>query len=260
MEKLNLKYDTNILSNGERTIRIQYDEFAESPRDLDEGNLSHIYTCVPRYSYGDNNYSNLKDMIDSFLETLPEETRRFIRLEGRNGADIIDELDKKLGDDHVLVPLTYTDHSLVSLGIGYSHDRWDGGYCGMVHVCKADFDRLGAPYDKENFRESAIKAIDNEIDALNDYIHGDCYVFECYEKDSCVECIGGFYLDEKNGFNKEALFEEAGAGLNENSWLVVDESCREFSDNMTDQFDIQRFLLDNFPDRYKIVEIELERE
>lgn len=256
VEKLNLKYDTNILSNGDRTIRIEYDEFAESPRDLDEGNLSHIYTCVPRYRYGDKNYANLKVMIDSFLETLPEETRRFIRLEGRNGEDIIDELDKKLGDDHVLVPLTYTDHSIVSLGIGYSHDQGDGGYCGMVHICKADFDRLGAPYDKENFRGSAIKAIDNEIDALNDYIHGDCYVFECFEKDSCVDIVGGFYLDEKNGFDKEALFKEAGAGLDGNSWLVVDDNCREFSDNMTERFDIQRFLLDNFPDRYQLVEID----
>ena len=256
MEKLNLKYDTNILSDGNRTIRIRYDEFAESPRDLDEGNLSHIYTCVSRYGYGDKNYADLKDMIDSFLETLPEETRRFIRLEGRNGDDIIDELDKKLGDDHVLVPLTYTDHSMVSLGIGYTHDRWDGGFCGMVHVSKEDFERWGAPYNKENFRESAIKAIDSEIDALNDYIHGNCYEISCYEGRDCVECIGGYYLEEKNGYDMNALFQEAGAGYDENSWLVVDENCKEFSVDMDGSFDIDTFLLKNFPDRYKIVEIE----
>lgn len=256
MEKLNLQYDTNVLSNGQRTILILQDEFAESPRIEDEGNLCHIYTCVPRYGYGDIKFSNPKDMIDSFLDSIPEETRRFLKLNDRNVADIIEELDQKLGEDHVLVPLTYTDHSMVSLGIGHTHDRWDGGFCGMVHVSKEDFERWGAPYDKNNFRESAIKAIDSEIDALNDYIHGNCYEISWYEGRDCVECIGGYYLDEKNGYDMNALFQEAGAGYDENSWLVVDENCKEFSVNMDGSFDMDTFLLKNFPDRYQIVEID----
>lgn len=256
MEKLNLQYDTNVLSNGDRTILIQHDEFAESPRMEGEGNLCHIYTWNPNCQYGDYNFGNVKKAIDTFLEKIPDEKLQFIRLNGRSVEEIVYDIDQILKEEHMLIPLVYTVHGTESLRIGYYREKYDGSFSGMVHISKEDFERWGIPYNEHNFRESAMKVIDNEIDALNDYIQGNCYEISCYEGRDCVECIGGYYLDEKNGYDMNALFQEVGAGYDENSWLVVDENCKEFSVDMDGSFDIDTFLLKNFPERYQIVEID----
>lgn len=153
------------------SIKIYYDENADSPREWD--NLGTIYS-----NHRDYNLDNHK--IDELLE--------------EDGRLHTDELDKYF----IWLPVYAYEHSgiTVSTGHGYPYnDRWDSGLFGIIAVSKA---RVRKEYGWKNITKERRQKIEgylrNEIKTLDDYFTGQVFGFVSEDADGeHVDSCWGYY-------------------------------------------------------------------
>ena len=165
-------------------LKISYDEFSDSPRNWD--NLGEI--CVSdrcRYTNDESGFGG-----DDVL-TWCDEKKDLETLE-------------KMG--YIVLPLSYYDHSGVSIYVGGKCDAWDSGRLGWYIVSK---DKIRKEYGVKRISSKLRKKVESimrsEVETFNHYINGEVYGFTLYHNDEEVDCSGGFYEDdnEYNGFIRE---------------------------------------------------------
>ena len=169
------------------SIKIYYDENADSPREWD--NLGTIYS-----NHRDYNLDNHK--IDELLE--------------EDGRLHTDELDKYF----IWLPVYAYEHSgiTVSTGHGYPYnDRWDSGLFGIIAVSK---ERVRKEYGWKNITKERRQQIEghlrNEIKDLDTWFTGQVFGFVAEdENESHLDSCWGYY---GNDGIKEAI-EEAKAAI-----------------------------------------------
>lgn len=107
-----------------------------------------------------------------------------------------DEKDdfKTLSKTHIVLPLSYYDHSGVSIYIGSPCDRWDSGRLGWYIVSKEKIKQeFNVKRISAKLKSRVIEYLENEVKTFNQWINNEVYSFTLYhngeEEDSC----GGFY-------------------------------------------------------------------
>ena len=167
---------------GDYRITVDIDTDPDSPRSWD--NFGTMVCLHNRYTLGDTPQDITKGDFNSWDEVREEIVRR--------GGVLI-------------FPLGLYDHGGISMYIGNSHDRWDGGQVGFIYCTEEDMKREGIDINK------AEEILRNEVKTYNEYLTGNVYQFKIEQRVnvcSCGECqsweviesCGGFY-----GEDEEAL-------------------------------------------------------
>ena len=189
-----------------KAIVIVRDTDARSPRQDD--NLGKIMAFHRNYSFSDEKHSsNLHTALFNLLEDLaPVNVNEF---EDKNDEDILEEIGKYA----VVLPLYLYDHSGVSIRTEPFSCKWDSGQVGIVYASMADVDKEWEGVDEKTQRENAERIMKSEISIYDDFLQGEVYGFELYEKcDKChhgqlVDSCWGFYGNniEENGIKSAVL-------------------------------------------------------
>lgn len=163
-------------------LKISYDEFTDSPRNWD--NLGQI--CVSKSCrYCENEYEDT-DTLTWYKE-----------------SDDLKILERR---GYIVLPLSYYDHSGVSIYIGGKCDAWDSGRLGWYIVSK---ERVRKEYGVKRISPKLLERVksilESEVKTFNHYINGEVYEFTLKHNDEEVDGCGGFYEDdnEHNGFIRD---------------------------------------------------------
>jgi hypothetical protein len=147
------------------TVTIYYDEDAESPRKWD--NFGTMICSHKNYILGDEQFN--PDDYDGW-EGLKQ------HLIKERGAVIV-------------LPLGLYDHSGITMYVGDSHDRWDGGQVGFIYCTQEAVDQYkGTPEENLKNAEACLK---QEVETYDHYLTGEVYGFTIInqrtgeEVDSC---------------------------------------------------------------------------
>ena len=163
-------------------LKIKYDEFTDSPRSWD--NLGTI--CVSnRCEYCENEYEDT-DTLTWYKE-----------------SDDLKTLERR---GYIVLPLSYYDHSGVSIYIGGRCDAWDSGRLGWYIVSKEKVRKeYGVKRISPKLLEKVKTILESEVKTFNHYINGEVYEFTLYHNDEEVDSCSGFYEDdnEYNGFIRD---------------------------------------------------------
>lgn len=155
------KYERNGL-----IVRIIEDTDYESPREWD--NFGVMICSHRQYTLGDEQFS-------------PDDYEGW------------DDLKEHLIKDEkavIVLPLGLYDHSGITMYVGDTHDRWDGGQVGFIYCTQEDVDR--------EFDGNLKKAEDfmrGEVETYDQYLRGDVwgYVVTNPKNDDEVGSCWGFY-------------------------------------------------------------------
>ncbi len=156
---------------------VEVDPFSMDPREWD--NLGHMVCFHNKYSLGDKHDFKNADY------TNWDEFRAGIEAEG--GV--------------LILPLGLYDHGGISMYVGNSHNRWDGGQVGFIYVTQADLDREGVTIER------AKEILENEVKVYDAYLTGNVYrwgVEQRVASCTCAECThwesvecNGEYIDHR---------------------------------------------------------------
>lgn len=155
-------------------LEIHQDDSPESPREWD--NLGTMICDHPHYTLGD--------------EQITDE----------------DEINERLKDAVIVLPLTLYDHSGISMSVGNPIDKWDSSLVGVIYVNR---DRLLKEYGVKRLSkkiiETAKDVLRNEIEIYDLYIRGETYGYQEYKINRCnldgehkeqLDSCWGYYGDE----------------------------------------------------------------
>ena len=155
-------------------INIDYDEYAESPRDWD--NLGTMACFHNRYDLGDKH--DIK--ADAFSSW--DEMRAYI---------------EKEHNPLVILPLFLYDHSGISIRtcVHGQHSSWDGGWVGFIFVSK---EKVKEEWKVKRISPKLKKKIEElllgEINTYDDYIQGSVYHYSVdSEEGESIDTCSGFY-------------------------------------------------------------------
>jgi hypothetical protein len=154
-------------------LKIEYDDCYDSPRDWD--NLGTI--CVSnRCRYCNNEYEDTDSLSWS-------DERQDLKTLERKGF--------------IVLPLSYYDHSAVSIYIGNKCDPWDSGRLGWYIVNKEKIRKeYGVKRISKKLRERVEQILDSEVKTFNHFINGEVYSFTLKHNDEEVDSCGGFYEND----------------------------------------------------------------
>ena len=142
-------------------VRITPDLDAESPREWD--NVGTMICSHRNYMLGDEQFDT--DDYDGWEDLLKD-------LKDNRGAALI-------------LPLGLYDHSGITMYIGDTHDRWDGGQVGYIFCTQADIDR-----EWNGDRVKAEEYLRGEVEAYDMYLRGEVYGV------TITRAVGGEVVDE----------------------------------------------------------------
>ena len=207
--------------SAHKRIRIEHDEFPESPRAW--CNIGTMVCWHRLYSLGDEQPS--KDPDEYLLEVAEEfspgiterveaECERLTDKAGR--VDLLTDeqrhelwrdidaafdrhLDRHLHPNIIMLPLYLYDHSGLSMNTGGFSCPWDSGQVGFIFVRISDVKKeFGWRVLTAKRREQVLDYLRNEVEVYDQYLRGDVWGFvveertpdgEWEESDSCW----GFY-------------------------------------------------------------------
>lgn len=154
-------------------LKISYDDCYDSPRDWD--NLGTI--CVSnRCRYCNNEYEDTDSL------SWDDERQDLKTLERRG---------------FIVLPLSYYDHSAVSIYIGNKCDPWDSGRLGWYIVNKEKIRKeYGVKRISKKLRERVEQILDGEVKTFNHFINGEVYSYTLKHNDEEVDSCGGFYEND----------------------------------------------------------------
>lgn len=155
-------------------VKIFYDTDPESPREWD--NVGTMICSHRNYTLGDEQFNS--DEYEGW-----------------------DDLEKYLTEERkavIVFPLGLYDHSGITMYIGNSHDRWDGGQVGFIYCTQKEIDN-----EWDGDKEKAEKYLRGEVETYDQYLTGDVYGFSVTnprngeEIDSCWGFYGHKYVEEE---------------------------------------------------------------
>lgn len=205
----------------ERRVRVVQDTDPMNPREWD--NAGRMLCWHRRYSLGDKHSydcdtwrvelaceadDDLADKLDYIDNDVSDALYCCYREDGgmdyRAAADRTDDAIRKVRNgliDHafdagyVALPLYLYDHSGITMSTGGFSCPWDSGCVGVI-VC--DKETIQREFDGD--RGEALRALEAEVKAYDDYITGNYYVLLAEEREDdgdwdCVDSIGGIEGD-----------------------------------------------------------------
>ena len=167
------------------TIRISYDENAESPREWD--NVGTIYSNHRDYN---------------------PDGHKIDEIENEEGELVSEELDRRF----IWLPIYYYEHSglTVSTKRDYPYnDGWDSGLFGIIAVEKAMVrNDWGWKAITKERREQILRSLEEEIETFDSYCKGEVYGFVVEDEDGeHIDSWDGYYGDEGM---KDAIYDAKG--------------------------------------------------
>lgn len=149
-------------------VTIEQDMWPESPRDWD--NVGTMICRHRDYTLGDEQFD-------------PND------YDGWAGLDNHLRIERNAV---IVLPLGLYDHSGITMYIGDTHDRWDGGQVGFIYCTQADIDR-----EWNGDRERAESYLRGEVKTYDQYLRGDVYNVLIETKSGrFIDQCGGLYGDE----------------------------------------------------------------
>ena len=153
------------------TLKIQYDEITESPREWD--NITTMVCFHNRYNLGDKHTYN------------------------KNDFDSWQELKEQICKDNnvaLIQPLYLYDHSGQSISVGPFNCSFDSGQIGWMFITKERLIKAGKKNLTKELKQFAQKEIETEVYTYNKYLQGEIYYYEVVDEDGDIlDNCGGFY-------------------------------------------------------------------
>lgn len=187
------------------TIKINFDELAESPRFWE--NLGSLFLPCSNYSFTDRELNNnwLFKNWDNYFNSIFELAQYLINgidyfKQNNYSNDFIETLENDLGDlqesekAYCLVPLSLYIHS----GIAIRESLLNKDIDGFIYITNEKFLAEYANYDNFAVNSKNIGTyLLNEIETYQSYINGECYFYEIFDKDNNLidSCCGYYDLD-----------------------------------------------------------------
>lgn len=157
------------------TCKIMYDQGSENPREWDT--FTKLALFHNRYNFGNDSGLSPDDYDgwDEFKAALVKEC-----------------------DAAVILPVQMYEHSGISIYIGDSHDRWDGGQLGFIYATRKDIlEEYGGKRITPAIREKVLAVMHGEIEEFSAYVNGDVYGYTLTDaRGEEVDSCWGFYGDE----------------------------------------------------------------
>lgn len=174
-------------------LRIEHDNYAESPRDWD--NLGTMYCWHRRYTLGDDHNIDHNDYTGW------------------------DELEEALTDaEGITLPLYLYDHGNLAISTEPFNCRWDSGRVGLITISK---EKIIEEYGDNSVetRVRVLKYLKNEVETYHKYLSGEVYGFTLFSPDGEIldSCCGFFGYDHE----KSGLLECAGYKLEDVAWNMT---------------------------------------
>lgn len=155
------------------TIKIEYDDINESPRNWD--NIGTMICFHKRYDLGD---------------------KHNFRHEDYNNWEEMQEAIKKEFGKCIILPLYLYDHSGLSLKTflhGF-HGAWDCGKVGFIVCSYAKAKKEFILKKGQSIKKRIEKCLLNEIETYSKYLNGEVYYFKIEDKDGeTIDSCGGWY-------------------------------------------------------------------
>lgn len=164
------------------TIRICYDENADSPREWD--NVGTIYSNHRDYN---------------------PDGHKIDEIENEEGKLVSEELDRRF----IWLPVYYYEHGELSVSTKRDYpynDRWDSGLFGIIAVEKERLRKeQGWKAITKKRREQILRSLEGEIETFDSYCRGEVYGFVVdNEEGEWINSCYGYYGDEGM---KDAIFD-----------------------------------------------------
>lgn len=165
-------------SNG-YTLTIQYDEWAESPREWD--NAGTMICAHRNYDLGDrmidpNQYSSFEEILDEIKENEGDIVWRYLYLFDHSGISMSMSREQF--------------HAADSQG-------WDWGTVGFIYISHKDILKEwgnGANEVTPELIEAAVACMESEVDTYDDFIRGNVYAYIIEDENGNVlDACGGFF-------------------------------------------------------------------
>lgn len=169
MKQVNVTY----IDTATYTVTVAVDDWAESPRQWD--NLGTMLCSHRNYTLGD-------EQLEADVYTGWQEIEQMLYKE-RNAC--------------IVLPLGLYDHSGITMYIGNSHDRWDGGQVGFIYVSK---DTVRKEYGVKRITAKLLADIEQvlraEVETYDHYLRGDVYSYAIHDSTGTeIDLCSGFYGD-----------------------------------------------------------------
>lgn len=179
-------------SKNGHTIKIYYDEDAESPRDYH--NLGTLICDHSRYTLGDkHSFGGGREFLLDLLG-LDEDCE----------LDV-DQLLERAQKYAVILPVYLYDHSGLVMNTTGFHCPWDSGQIGFIHATlKAVRTEYSVQRVSAKLRKNVSKALAQEVVIYSDYIGGNAYGYVVEREDEEVESCWGFIGDHEGYCLEEA--------------------------------------------------------
>ncbi len=199
LENLNIDYDGET-TFGNYTIKVEQDDFAESPREWD--NLGTMTCWHRRHILGD---------VDAIRAGIDSEQFWF-DLAGidDNGEEGDLERAKKIAwEKNIILPLYLYDHSGITMNTGGFSCQWDSGQVGWIHISLENVRREYRWKRVTKARRAQIeKYLTGEVETYDNYLTGNVYWFNIEREDPDSEMVdvdscSGIYGDPKDSMYAE---------------------------------------------------------
>jgi hypothetical protein len=154
------------------TCTIDYEEYAEDPREWD--NLGTMVLNHNRY--------NLPNEVD-------------IQFRDYDSWDEVKDYIAKELDGVVILPVQMYDHSRVSIYVGNTADKWDGGQAGFIYVTRAQIQKeYSCKNITQKIRDQVSCRLVNEVETYSQYMEGEVYQFSVRDaQGNELNACGGYY-------------------------------------------------------------------
>lgn len=171
------------------TLRIEQDESPESPREW--SNVGVL--CLD----GLKNYDLVDSGAEGFIDKADDQYE-YMRLARKEYP--------------IVLPVMAYIHGGMSLYVGeHKTCQWDSGFAGCIYATRESIkENFGYERLNEKRIEIITKAMEQEIETMNQYINGDVYgyIVEDEDGDHLDSCWGFYGYEEAEREGKEALKSE----------------------------------------------------
>lgn len=118
-------------------------------------------------------------------------------------AEVKEWIEYTYGKPAIILPLGLYDHSGITMYIGDTHDRWDGGAVGYIFVTK---ERIKKEYGVKRVTQKILtiaeETLRNEVKTYDYYLRGEVFGYSIEGVDSCW---GYYSVDEAMAEAKNSI-------------------------------------------------------
>lgn len=163
------------------TFSLIYDQDCASPREDNDGNISHFYVDPRNRSGCVDNLAESTNLLNELAKEL-----KIADYYDLSQFDLIREIQNADPEQKKILvePLYKFEHSGIMYATTPFSCPWDSGQVGFIFSTYKDFKRVGLEWDTEKAKEY----LKGEVELYNNYIAGECFGFKIEEVSTCGSC------------------------------------------------------------------------